>query len=274
MMLLFLHGLGQYKSGNGTVVLSDEGIAVLKGGKRTLIAWAQISGIRMGGLLCPAIIIYSNRKKLVLYKTMEIYSVFWQRLHQMTGNSHVTLPSIQADAFIVRCRAPQAGTYTTVLLLIAASITVLLHFGLTQIPLPIVLIVLILLLIPAIVCLHLLLRGLGKYHFSADGIHYRSLFGSCRYAHAHIKQVSLESSGIYPLITGWRYRGPAMTSQSQYSAYAGGLRLRIMTDDGEIVMDESMTRFPLELIYDAVMTRYGIHGIVKSNAAEVSSCCR
>lgn len=87
MMFLFLHGLGQYKSGNGTVELSEEGIAVLKGGKRKLIAWTQISSIRMGGLLRPAIIIHGNHKKLIIYKTLETYPEFWHRLHQLTGNS-------------------------------------------------------------------------------------------------------------------------------------------------------------------------------------------
>ncbi len=273
MMLLFLHGLGQFKSGNGTVELSDEGIAVQKGGKRKLITWTQMSSIRMGGLLRPAIIVQGKYNKLILYKTMDAYLVFWSRLHQMTDNLHISMPSIQAETFTVRCSAPQTGTYTTVLFLIAISLAALFYLGRIQISISVFLLALILLLIPAAFCLYLLLRGLRKYHFSADEIHCRSLFENCRYAHDHIKQVSLESAGIYSLITGWRHRGPAMTSQAQYSA-SGGLRLRIMTDDGEIVMDESMTRFPLELVYDAVRTHYSIHGIVKADAAEVTSCCK
>ena len=255
MLLLFLYGLSQMRAGSGSVEVTDEGITTVRGGVRLYVEWQRIDRISFGGFFHPALRLHGGEKTLVIYKSLPGYLTLWQRFQGLAAMPEES----DGDTVVGSYRSRQMGLWIVVLALLAASACVIIMLGAALQPVVLV-VTLGLHLVVAGICVWALLHNACRYTFSVQGFQRRSLFRNMWYPAAEIKDVTLEQTPLQLVVTDYRYRGEAMTRSVRYSEKGLGLRLRIKLADGELMLDETMTRFPLELLFGELCRRYAIAG--------------
>ncbi len=247
---LFLHGFGLYQSGSGTLEVDDAGIQATRGKKNVFLPWASILVVRMGRLLQPALVLKGSHQKIVVYKSLSDYPQFWNFLH-----GKAALPALHARTITVRCMPRQAGVFIFVLVFSLSALAAVLYadrassfeFG----------VAIALLLLPGMVSIAILLTGWKAFVFTRQGFSCQTILRRTVCSAKQIQSVTLDQAPVQMLITGWRYRGPALTSAALFSNDVG-LRICITHTCGETVLDETTTNFPLELLYDALQEWYAV----------------
>lgn len=259
MFLFFLSGVSKARSGVGSVELTDHGLTVLRGNRRDALPWTKIDRVRFGGVFQPTLELHAGATKVIVYKALPGYPLVWSLLSQ-------TRAAIKAPTGPVRVRCSRTqhgGALIAGVLLSLAAAAVVAAAGFSNGISPLLggsLIV----LFAAIAALGLwaLLHGSCIYTLEEDGIRCCRWVRETKIPTADLREVTLEQARIRELATGYRYRGESMTSAVRYAPVELGLRVWIKHTGGKWVLDDTMTCYAPELLYDALRARYHLPGFL------------
>lgn len=257
MVMIFLSGVSLSRSGRGGVEITTEVLIVFRGKEQIELPWNQMEAVQFGGLFQPFIKLKAGTAGAVVYKALPGYPLLWHRLAPFQS-ANILSPG----AVTIRANRTQhlgAIAASSLLLLVAAVILPVLGIpaGLT----PLVAgIVAAFLGLGAALGVWAMLRIRRRYILDDAGITCRSWGRTSHIPISAMKEVVLEQARFRELAVGYRYRGEAMTTAVPYAPVELGLGVHLILQDGEWRLDETMTGFPMERLYEELCHRYHLTG--------------
>lgn len=257
MVLLFLSGVSQSRSGRGGVEITAEYLIIFRGKQQKKLLLTQMEPVEFGGFFQPCVTLKAGMVCAVVYKALPGYPLVWSRLSPsqsdlFPSNKTVTIRSNRTQHF-----GAIAGS--TLLLLSAAAMLVVLGIpsGLSPI---LTGTVAAFLAFGAALGGWAMLRIRRRYTLGDEGISCRSWGRVINIPASSMKEVVLEQVKIRELAVDYRYRGEAMTTAVRYAPMELGLGVKVMLADGEWRLDETMTSFPMDRLYEEIRGRYQLPG--------------
>ncbi|MBU4438436.1 MAG: hypothetical protein L6276_12505 [Acetobacterium sp.] len=257
MVLLFLSGMSLSRSGRGGVEITSEYLIVFRGKQQKILLWTQMEPPAFGGIFQPCVILKAGTVRAVVYNALPGYPLVWSRLSPsqsglFPSNKTVTIHSNRTQHF-----GAIAGS--TLLLLSAAAMLVIWGSpdGLSPI---LVGSVATFFVFGAALGVWAMLRIRCRFTLDDGGICCHSWGRVTNIPASAMKDVVLEQARIRDLAVDYRYRGEAMTRAVRYTPMELGLGVRLILADGEWRLDETMTNFPMERLYEEIRSRYQLTG--------------
>lgn len=255
IIVMTWYGAATARAGKGTVELTADGILWRYKRQTRTVPFAELSDISFGGGLYKKLNIAGGGQKITLYKTLRDYPAFWRAL-----KSRVQVPALPlTDVSVPLTKTDGMGiALAAAALLLVGGCGVLAAYvsGLTS--LGVLLVVLALFVLDLGICATLVISKLGAVTFGQDKIVHKTRFKEQVYETSALTGAIFEQAKVKMLITGYQYRGPAMTNRAVVSNTGLGLRVLLDFNGALRAVDDTMTTFPLELLGDYISARYGV----------------
>lgn len=257
MAIFFCYGISLSRSGGGGVEVSTEGLTLFRGKSKQQIDWDAIESIRFGGIFQGWLVLETKSSKGIIYRALPGYPLIWERLRNIPAVSFEC-----SEALIISCRRSQHMISIILVLVMLLGVTVFLVVvglpaGLTPIP---VISAAILFLAVMGLGLWVLLKNNQVITLTNEGIKSRSWGKVSEIPAAAMKGVQLVQAPIKELVVGYRYRGELLTTTVSYAPVELGLAIRLVLAEGEWGINETVTGFPMEQLYEELCRRYQLTG--------------
>lgn len=257
MLLLFLSGVSLSRSGRGGVEITAEALIVFRGKQQSELPWTQLEAVQFGGLFQPFIKLKAGTARTVVYKALPGYPIVWSRLAPFQSANFPAPGSVTIH--VNRTQHLGAIAASTLLLLVAAVILPVLGIPAGLAPL-VAGIVAAFFVLGAALGVWAMLRIRRRYSLDDAGITCRSWGRTTQIPVTAMQEVVLVQARFQELAVDYRYRGEAMTTAVRYAPVELGLGVHLILQDGEWQLDETMTAFPMEQLYEELCHRYRLPG--------------
>lgn len=266
MALLFLYGVSLSRSGRGGVEITSDSLIIFRGRQRISLPWDELEPVIFGNFFQPYVKLKAGAAHGVVYKALPGYPLVW---NLVSSSQSVTAPSSRTVR--INCYRTQhlaAIAASTLLIFLAAA--VLLVFGIPAGQAPLLVgTVAAFFIFGGALGVWAMLRNRRTYTLEDTGITCRSWGKITHTPVVTMKGVVLEQALIRELVVGYRYRGEAMTTAVRYAPAELGLGVHLILEDGEWRLDETMTGFPMERLYEELCRRYHLPGQISIPEMEV-----
>jgi hypothetical protein len=257
MAAFFLSGLSLSRSGRGGVEISEEGLIFFRGKQQQMILWQEINAIDFGGIFQGWIAIKTRNDRGIIYRALPGYPLIWKGLSTSSGIN------LSSDTVLkIFCRRSQHMiTILMAMLLLVAATVFMIFLGLPAGLSPIVVLsVCSLFLLVTLFGLWAIVHNNQVVTMTPEGLIIRSWGKVTKIPTAIIKEVKLVQAPIKELVVGYRYRGELLPAAVSYAPVELGLGVHLILEAGEWGINETMTGYPMELLYEELCWRYQLSG--------------
>lgn len=252
-----VHGILSARLGAGVVEVGGETIRFWSGPKKSVtLRFDGIRSARFIGSVFPRLILHGEGGTIVIGKTLPHYPRLWTLLRL-----RIPYDAKSAPQAVRIGKAEHLWVFSCLqALLLAAATAVVLFFARGQ--LGTLALVLLLALFAGVfaLCFAFSFARLGAVRFGETHIELRTFFRRHAVEVSSIRCALLSQENTRLLVTGYRSRGPAMTTRATLSPAAPVLALTLSTGGESILLDDTMTAYPIELLFEQLLTRYRLAG--------------
>ena len=252
-LLFFYYGADAARAGKGSLEFLEDGIFWQYKRRKLFIPYDSAPAVTFGGAFFKKLTLTGDGTVISVYRTLASYPAFWREL-----KARVTVPALPPVDLTVRCNKTDGmGIFVSAaVLLLSALIGVWAAWSAELLAASSLVAVSVLFGIVLALIVILALAKLGSVTFGQVTIVRSTPVKKRAYSVDGITSAAFEQARIRLLAVGYRYRGPALPAQAVMAEAGLGLVVRLDFDESLLKLDETMTRFPLELLYDYLLLRY------------------
>jgi hypothetical protein len=260
-LIPILRGVLLMRSAKQSIETDDLGITLCRNGREIRLEYQSITKARCGWFFEPYVRLYTNGKSVVVYKTLPGYPLLWSMAVRACPVSK-TDGSCQTRKITCFCTQHTAAFLMGALLALFAALQMIRLLRAGELAPMTAGLLCTLFVFVAAAAIWALVKDWKVYVIGKDGIAERSWRRSSFYPTGELKAVLLEQTEIGERVTGYAYRGEAMTRAVRYRAVDLGLRIRIAHAGGELTIDDGMTFEPIELLFGELCRKFQLSGTI------------